>query len=146
MKRKRINEWMNEKPQKCTCLSNVLAFLSKPERTYWRLTPHLDTVIIEVSSVKALSLRGNPWRLYKAKHLPSQNGTYGDTRFYSGQTSYVKPGRNWGCVRGRLLGGELHTADCMIAQDFKTWQPGNWQLHDCARLSPAWLPHGHIYC
>ena len=25
---------MNEKPQKCMCMSNVLAFLSKPERTY----------------------------------------------------------------------------------------------------------------
>ena len=33
-----------------------------------RLTPQLDTVIIEVSPVKGLSLRGNPLRLYRAKH------------------------------------------------------------------------------
>ena len=85
-----MNEWMNEwKATKCMCMSNVLACLSKPERTYWSLTPQLDTVIIEESSVKVLSLRGNPWRLYRAKHLPSQNGTYGDTGFYSGQSSYL---------------------------------------------------------
>ena len=53
------------------------------------MKPHLDTVVIEVSSVKALSLCGNLWRLYWAKHLPSQNGIYGDTEFYSGQTSYL---------------------------------------------------------
>ena len=28
------------------------------------------------------------YRLYRAKDLPSRNGTYGDTVFYSGQTSY----------------------------------------------------------
>ena len=72
------------------CMSNVLAFLSKPERTYQSLTPQLDTVIIEVFSVKALRLRGNPWRLYRAKHLPSRNGTYGDTGFYSARTRYLK--------------------------------------------------------
>ena len=55
-----MNEWMNEKPQKCMCMSNVLACLSKPERVYWSLTPQLDTVTIEESSVKVLSLRGNP--------------------------------------------------------------------------------------
>ena len=27
--------------------------------------------------------------IYRAKHLPSQNGTYGDTGFYSGQSSYL---------------------------------------------------------
>ena len=32
-----MNEWMNENPQKCMCKSNILAFLSKPERTYWSL-------------------------------------------------------------------------------------------------------------
>ena len=62
-----------------TPAKSQVVFLSKPERTYWSLTPQLDTVIIEVSSVKALSLRGNPWRLYWAKYLPSQNGTDGDT-------------------------------------------------------------------
>ena len=70
-------------------MSNILAFSSKPERTSWSLTPQLDTVIIEVSSVKGLSLRGNALRLCKAKHLPLMNWTYGDTRFYSGKTSYL---------------------------------------------------------
>ena len=80
--RKKMNEcW--EKPQKCMCMSNVL---SKPERTSWSLTPQLDAVIIEVFSVKGLSLRGNPLRLYWAKHLTLMNWTYGDTGFYSGQT------------------------------------------------------------
>ena len=64
------NEWMNEKPQKCMYMLNVLAFLSKPERTYWSLTPQLETVIIEVSTVQALRWRGNP------RHLPSMNWTY----------------------------------------------------------------------
>ena len=77
---------MNEKPQKYTCVSSVLVFLSQPERS---LTPQVDTVVIEVSSVKALRLRGNLRRLYRAKHLPSQNWTYGYTGFYSGQTSYL---------------------------------------------------------
>ena len=49
------------------------------------MTQLLDTVIAEV---KAVSLKGNPWRLYTVKHLPLQNGTYGDTGFYSGQSSY----------------------------------------------------------
>jgi len=40
--------------------------LSKPERTSWSLTPQLDTVIIQVSSVRELSLRGNPLGLYRA--------------------------------------------------------------------------------
>ena len=53
------------------------------------MTPQLDTVIVEVSSVKVLSLRGNPWRPYRAIHLPLQNGTYDDTGFYSDQTSYL---------------------------------------------------------
>ena len=46
---------------------------SKLERTSPSLTPQLDTVIIEVSSVKGLSLRGNTLRLYRAKHLPLMN-------------------------------------------------------------------------
>ena len=33
------------------------------------------TVIIEEFSVKAVSLKGNPWRLYGAKRLPPQNAT-----------------------------------------------------------------------
>ena len=77
---------MNEKPQKCTCMPNIL---SKPERTCWSLIPQLDTVVIEISLVKALNLRVNPQRLYRAKHLASQNGAYGDKEFYSGSTSYL---------------------------------------------------------
>jgi len=42
----------------------------------------LDTDIIEASSVKGLGLRGNTLRLYRAKHLPLMNRTYGDTGFY----------------------------------------------------------------
>ena len=42
------------------CLFNVLAFLSKPERTYGSLTPQLEKVIIEVSTVQALRSRANP--------------------------------------------------------------------------------------
>ena len=49
-------------------MSNVLAFLSKHEKTYGSLTPQLNTVIIDVSSVHVLSLRGNPWRLYMTKY------------------------------------------------------------------------------
>ena len=36
-----------EKLQKCMCTPNVLACLSKPERTYWSFTPQMDTVIME---------------------------------------------------------------------------------------------------
>ena len=52
------------------------------------VTSQLDTVIIEESSVIALSLSYNPWRLYRAKHLPLQNGIYGDAELYSAQTTY----------------------------------------------------------
>ena len=62
---------MNEKLQKCICKSNVLAFLFKPERTYWSWTLQLDTVVIEVSSVKVLRQRGNPRRIYGA-YLPTR--------------------------------------------------------------------------
>ena len=78
---------MNEKLPKCTCMPNVLVFLSQPERTYWSLTPQLETVIIEISTVQVLRSRANPRRLYGAIHLPSRNWTYSDTGFYSGQTS-----------------------------------------------------------
>ena len=64
------------------CMSNVLAFVCKLERTSLTLTPQLDTVIVVVSSVKGLNLRVNPLRLYKAKHLPLMNWTYGDTGLY----------------------------------------------------------------
>ena len=35
------------------CMPNVLACLSKPEKTYWSLTPQLDVVIIEVLAINA---------------------------------------------------------------------------------------------
>ena len=78
---------MNEKAQNCTCMPNVLAFLSQSERTYRGLTPQLETVITEVSTVQALRSRANPPQLHGAIHLPSINWTYGDIGFYSGQTS-----------------------------------------------------------
>ena len=61
-----MNEWMLRKATKCLCMSKVL---SKPERTSWSLKPQLDTVIIEVSSFKWLSLRGNTLRLYRPNTL-----------------------------------------------------------------------------
>ena len=54
------------------------------------MTPQLDTVIIKESSVKALSSRGNPWRLYRAKHLLSRNGASDDTEFYSAYLTFAK--------------------------------------------------------
>ena len=53
------------------------------------MTLQLDAVIIEISSVKGLSLIDNALLLYRAKHLPLMNWTYGDTGFYSSQTSYL---------------------------------------------------------
>ena len=53
------------------------------------MTPQLEVVIIEVSTVQALTLRANPQRLHRAKHLQSTNWTYGNTGFYSDQTSYL---------------------------------------------------------
>ena len=55
-RKQNFNEWINKKSQKCTCLPNVLVFLSKPERTYRGLTPGLETVSIEVSTVQVLRL------------------------------------------------------------------------------------------
>ena len=86
-KKKWMNEWM--KSHKSALVVQCFSFLSKPERTYWSLTPQLDTVVIEISLVKALRLRGNLRRSYMTRCLPSWNGTYGDTGFYSGQTSYL---------------------------------------------------------
>ena len=55
-----MNEWMNEKPQRCMCVSNILPFLSKPEKITEVWHHSLKTVIIEVSTVQALRLRANP--------------------------------------------------------------------------------------
>ena len=60
-----------------------LAFLSKPERTYGRLTLQLETVLIELSTVQALRLRAHPQQLHRAKYLLSLNWTYSNTGFYS---------------------------------------------------------------
>ena len=48
---------MNEKPQEC--MPNVVVFLSQLERTYWSLTPQLETAISEVSTMQAQRLRAN---------------------------------------------------------------------------------------
>ena len=53
-----MNEWMLRKATKVQPYVPSL------------LTPQVNTVVIEVSSVKGLSLGGNPMRLYRAKHLP----------------------------------------------------------------------------
>ena len=39
--------------------------------------------------MQVLRLIANLRRLHRAKHLPSMNWTYGDTAFYSGQTSHL---------------------------------------------------------
>ena len=53
------------------------------------MTPQLEVVTIEVSTVQALTLRAYPQRLHRAKHLQSTNWTYGNIGFYSDQTSYL---------------------------------------------------------
>ena len=83
MERKKCNV-MLRKATKVHVYVQCLSLFSKLERTSSSLTPQLDTVIIEVSSVKGLSLRGNTLRLYRAKHLPLMNWPYGDTGLYIG--------------------------------------------------------------
>ena len=79
--RKKIkNKWMLRKATKV----HMHVLSSNSERTSWCLIPQLGTVIIEISSVKGLSLRDNPLRLYRIKHLRLMNWTYGDTGFYNG--------------------------------------------------------------
>ena len=56
-----------EKSHKSACVCPI--FFTSLRRLPESFTPQLDTVIIEVSSVKGLSLRGNTLRLYKAKHF-----------------------------------------------------------------------------
>ena len=46
-------------------------------------------IIQGLKGFKELSLRVDPWRLYKAELSPSWNGTYCDTGFYSAQTTYL---------------------------------------------------------
>ena len=52
------------------------------------MTPQLDTAIVEESSVKALSLGGNPWKI-QGQIFAITKGIYGDTEFYSAQTIYL---------------------------------------------------------
>jgi len=75
---------MLRKATKVHVYVQCFSLFSKPGRTSWSLTPQLDTVIIEVSSVKGLSLRGSTFRLYRAKQLPLMNWPYGNTGLYIG--------------------------------------------------------------
>ena len=60
-------KWMLRKATKVHVYLQCFSLsLSKPERTSWSLRPQLDTVIIQVSSVRELNLRGNPLGLYRA--------------------------------------------------------------------------------
>ena len=83
-----MNEWKATKV-------NVYVQCFSPSFQAWEdvlkfdTTPWIVTVIIEVSTVQALRSRANPQRLHGAIHLPSMNWTYGDTGFYSAQTSYL---------------------------------------------------------
>ena len=52
------------------------------------MTPQLDTGVIEVSK-SAKAERKSVENIYRAKHFPSQNGTYGDRRFYSDETNHL---------------------------------------------------------
>ena len=80
----KVNKCMM-KSHKSACACPI--FLSQPERTYWSLTPQLETAVIEVSTVQVLRPKANPQRLHEAKHLPSINWIYSHTGFYSGQAS-----------------------------------------------------------
>ena len=54
------------------CCEDACVFLGSPQPRSQHKSKGIDdvdTVIIEVSSVKELSLRGNPLRLDRAKHL-----------------------------------------------------------------------------
>ena len=70
------------------CMTNVVALVSQPERPYLGLTPQLEAVIIEVSTVQVLRSGANLRYMHRVKHLPSMIWTYGDTGFYSAQTCY----------------------------------------------------------
>jgi len=66
-------------------MSNICAFVSK-----LKFDTTAEYSIIEVYSVKGLSLRGNTLRLYRAKHLVLlMNWTYGDTGFFTMAKLYL---------------------------------------------------------
>ena len=55
---------MLRKATKCMCITHVIFPSLRGQ------TPQLDTVITEEpASVKVLSLRGNPWRLYTGPNI-----------------------------------------------------------------------------
>ena len=78
-----MNEW---KATKCMCMSNVSAFLSKPERTYWSLTSQLDTDFIEESSVKLLA---KPERL-SMQSIQGPNSSYYEQDFTMHKLAFAK--------------------------------------------------------
>ena len=82
------NEWMNEKSQK------MHMHVSQPKRIYWSLTPQLETVIIQVSTVQALSLRTNPQLDCTGSYICYQWIGPMLTLFYSGLTSIL----TWRCL------------------------------------------------
>ena len=70
------------------CLFNVLAFLSKPERTYGSLTPQLEKVIIEVSTVSRVSawlLEQSPGSAWPASCSLSLGLMWDSLLFFSGE-------------------------------------------------------------
>ena len=83
------------------CMSNILAFFSKPERTSLRLTPQLDTVIIEVSSVNPLNPIVHFW-LHHTAHCAEKIVS---ARLRAGSASAERVGQGEvGGVTSRLLG------------------------------------------
>ena len=84
------NESMNEKPQSA-CVRPMFCCFFSSLRGVTEVWHHvqIETVITGVSTVLVLRSRVNPRRLHGAIYWPSMNWTYGDTGFYSGQTSYL---------------------------------------------------------
>ena len=62
-------------------MPTILAFLSQlTEPTQLNLARQLEAVTIEVSTVQALRLRTNPWKV-KVKYMPPEKVTYSHTGF-----------------------------------------------------------------
>ena len=77
------------KSTKCMCMPNILAYLSKPERTYWwSLTPQLDAVVIEEPSVKVIeyvqdqTFTITKWKLWWHRILQCTNYLYLSMNWY----------------------------------------------------------------
>ena len=69
-------------------MPTISAFLSQANRAYSTLARQLEAVIIEVSTLQALRLKTNPWRVHEVKYLPPTKVTYSHTGFHNGQASY----------------------------------------------------------